>query len=80
MRVDWCVSSWFRIKNSLSLSPQCCSDRFAGPPPGRRRGDVHIGKLVFSYMNFKITLANLILLITTHQDHPHTIGSLCSPA
>ena len=20
MRVDWCVSSWFRIKNSLSLS------------------------------------------------------------
>ena len=23
MRVDWCVSSWFRIKNSLSLSPQC---------------------------------------------------------
>ena len=28
MRVDWCVSSWFRIKNSLSLSlrpPRCIS-------------------------------------------------------
>ena len=28
MRVDWCVSSWFRIKNSLSrrtcVEPVCC--------------------------------------------------------
>ena len=31
MRVDWCVSSWFRIKNthSLSLPPLAMPARFA---------------------------------------------------
>jgi hypothetical protein len=24
MRVDWCVSSWFRIKNTYSILLQCC--------------------------------------------------------
>ena len=50
MRVDWCVSSWFRIKNSLSLavpwstwsvpSPHSSLSRLGGAVGGRavRRG------------------------------------------
>ena len=30
MRVDWCVSSWFRIKNTHSLTPGPCIVRARG--------------------------------------------------
>ena len=64
MRVDWCVSSWFRIKNSLSLasppppplpgawSPVHARARRADGLPGESEWRV----LLFCYMNMKASL------------------------
>ena len=39
MRVDWCVSSWFRIKNTHSLTATAAEevDVLPGEPQGARR-------------------------------------------
>ena len=31
MRVDWCVSSWFRIKNTHSRKPLVCGETSSSP-------------------------------------------------
>ena len=72
MRVDWCVSSWFRIKNSLSLSLSE-GDALINPPDLRQRSDISFFKVQGVNTRFMIGLLRRTMRQSTGRlapDHP----------